>query len=82
MMLRGQIVFRKLNVFGHLTRHDRLEKMIIQERMEGVRSRGRLRRTWDIDIQEWTGDNLGEASRLAEDRGRWRASMKTTAAYL
>ena len=31
---------------------------------------------WDIGIQEWTGINPEEASRLAEARGRWRASTR------
>ena len=80
LMLLNQIIARKLNYFGHAIRHQGLEKLIIQGMLEGKRGRGRPPRSWCDDITDWTGKNLAEASHMAEDRKRWRATMKATAA--
>jgi exonuclease III len=82
MMLKQQTISRKMQHFGHVIRHDSLEKTIIQGKMEGRRARGRPPRTWYNDIEQWIGKNIGEACRIAEDREAWRQTIKATAARL
>ena len=57
--------------FGHIIRHNILEKTIIQGITAGKRGRGRPARTWEKDIEEWAGTNIGEATRMAERRDLW-----------
>ena len=82
MLLYQQIVCRKLRFFGHIMRHDSLEKAIIQGKVEGMRGRGRPRRAWYSDIEEWVGCSLHRASQLSERRDGWRDIVKATAARL
>ena len=56
--------------FGHIIRHNSLEKTIIQGITAGKRGRGRPARTWEKDIEEWAGTNIGEATRMAETERR------------
>ena len=82
MMLYEQIVGRKMRFFGHTMRHEGLEKCIIQGKVEGMRKRGRPQRAWHKNIEDWTGMKLHQASQLAQNRDKWRATMKATAAQL
>ena len=59
-------------------RHPCLEKNIV----EGKRRRGRPAAGWLDDIKEWTGLTVTNASRLANDRRRWKALIQTTPALL
>ena len=59
---------QKLKYFGHTLRHDSLEKLIMQGRVEGSRRRGRPRRRWMDDVVEWLEMGAEEAVRLAADR--------------
>ena len=46
----------------------------------GKRGRGRPARTWEKDIEEWAGTNIGEATRMAERRDLWCTVIDVTAA--
>ena len=48
-------VIRKLKVgyFGHIKRHESLEKHILEAKAAGRRGRGRPMRRWEQDIQDW-----------------------------
>ena len=48
--LLNNIKARKLSYFGHLKRHDSLEKHILEARLEGKRRKGRPTRRWTEDI--------------------------------
>ena len=63
----GPIKTSKITYFGHITRHDSLQKTILTGKMEGRRGRGRPRRQWMDDIKEWTGKTMLQCPRLAED---------------
>ena len=63
---------RKLKWYGHVTRTTGLAKTILQGTVKGSRRRGRQRKRWEDNIQEWTGMGLAETLRAAEDRGKWR----------
>lgn len=78
--LLPQLVRRKMKFFGHAIRHDKIEKSVIQGKVEGSRGRGRPMRAWHTDIEQWLGCSLHQASQLTHDRKLWRHSMKATAA--
>ena len=48
--------------------------------VEGKRRKGRPAAGWLDDIKEWTGLTVTNASRLANDRRRWKALIQTTPA--
>ena len=55
LVLRSQMMERKLKFFGHVMRHESFEKGIIQGMVEAKRKRGRPPREWMDDIKGWTG---------------------------
>ena len=59
-MLVKQMRKRKMKHFGHIIRHNSLEKTIIQGITAGKIGRGRPARTWEKDIEEWARANIGE----------------------
>ena len=82
MMLFKQITSRKRRFFGHAMRHDGQEETITQGKVEGMQGRGRRRRVWHSDIEEWIGCKLHPASQLAVNHDRWHTCMKDTATHL
>jgi len=70
--LRSQIMKRKTKYFGHIVRANKLQKQLLQGKLEGRRCRGRPRRTWTKDIEEWTKMSFIQCVRKSEDRGLWR----------
>ncbi|CAH1240819.1 WBSCR27 [Branchiostoma lanceolatum] len=63
---------RKLQWFGHVTRHDNLAKTILQGTLEGGRRRGRQKKSWQDNIAEWTSLSLSERLAAARNRRAWR----------
>jgi hypothetical protein len=65
---------RILRFFGHIIRRDglSLEKMMIEGKIEGKRSRGRTPMRWIDQIKTITGYPLEEAIRSAENRELWK----------
>ena len=61
----------KLKYFGHVTRHNGLEKTIMQEMVAGIRSRGKPRQKWEKYIT-YMFSTMATASRVAE----WICSEK------
>ena len=45
--------------------------------MEGARRRGRHKKRWEDNIEEWTGMGFGDFLRAAEDREGWRGIVAT-----
>ena len=58
----------KLKYFGHIKRHETLERDILEARIDGRRGRGRPTRRWKQDINDWMDMTTTQAGRLAEDR--------------
>ncbi|GFS08891.1 endonuclease-reverse transcriptase [Elysia marginata] len=52
----------KLKYFGHVVRHNNLEKLCLEGAVEGRRGRGRPRRRWTQDTSDWLGFSVREAS--------------------
>ena len=77
--LLNNIKSRKLKYFGHIKRHDSIEKIILEGVVPGKRRRGRPKRRWSQDIIEHLGVDVTEAGRLAQDRSAFRnAVMRAT----
>ena len=66
---------QKLSYFGHIKRHNTLEKLFLEGTCEGRRGRGRPRRRWTQDISEWMGVSTVEAGRQALERGEFRQAV-------
>ena len=67
---------RKLKYFGHMIRtKNSLAKDMITGLVEGDKRRGRPQRVWINDIEEWSGKNMAEVIRLAENRREWRIKV-------
>jgi len=68
------IMKRKLQYFGHMTRKNSLQKLLLEGKVDGKRQRGRPRRMWMDDIKGWTNKrSYAECVRDAQDRILWRA---------
>ena len=57
--------------FGHVCRHNTLPNIILQGTVDGRRRRGRPRKSWKDNINEWTGQSLSSLLRIVDDRSRW-----------
>jgi len=69
---------RKLKHFGHVIRHDNLQKTILQGTVEGSRRRGRPRKSWMNNITEWSGLHLQQLLRRAENRREWKKTAASS----
>ena len=74
-LLMSKIKKLKLNYFGHLKRHDTLERDVLEGMVEGKRGRGRPQRRWQQDIQEWLNNGVTECGRWAQDRDFFRRTV-------
>ena len=63
---------RKLRWFGHVTRREGMAKTILQGPAPGKRGRGRPRRSWMDDINEWSGLGGRGMQSHAHNREEWR----------
>ena len=73
--LLNTIIKHKMTYFGHVKRHDCLEKIICEGIIEGKRGRGRPRRRWSQDISDRLNTTVTEAGRQAQDRTAFRRAV-------
>ncbi|GFO05768.1 UDP-glucuronosyltransferase 2a1-like [Plakobranchus ocellatus] len=52
----------------------------MQGTVNGCRRRGRQKKRWDDNIREWTGLELRNTLRKAEDREEWKAVVRRSSA--
>ena len=71
----------KLKYFGHIKRHETLERHILEAKIEGKKRRGRPTRRWEQDINEWLGTTTAQAGRLAEDRILYRQKVQEATSH-
>ena len=65
----NNIKARNLSYFGHLKRHDSLERHILEARLEGKRRKGRPTSRWIEEIiKKWLPMSPTEAGREAQKR--------------
>ena len=74
---------RKLKVgyFGHIKRHESLEKRIQEAKAAGRRGRGRPMRRRGQYIQAWLGTTTTQAGRMVEDRMVFRKKIRGATSY-
>lgn len=63
---------RVLKFFGHIARHDNMEKLMVQGKPEGRRRRGRSPTRWTDLVEKLTESQFQVAARNAKDRRSWR----------
>ena len=73
--LLNSIKKHKMKYFGHVKRHDCLEKDIFEGIIEGKRGRGRPRRRWSQDIMDCLNTTVTEAGRKSQDRTAFRRAV-------
>ena len=61
--------------FGHIKRHESLEKHILEAKAAGRRGRGRPMRRWEQDIQDRLETTATQAGKMAEDRVVFRKKI-------
>ena len=64
---------QKLRWFGHVSRFSGLAKTTLQGTVKGRRKRGRLKKSWEYNIKEWTS-----STRAAENRTRWKGIVASS----
>ena len=62
--LETSIMKQKLKSFGHLKRSKGLGRIILEEKIDGKRERGRPRGQWERDIQKIYDWKLGNGQKL------------------
>ena len=74
---------RKLKVgyFGHIKRHESLEKHILEAKVAGRRGRGRPMRRWEQDIQDWLETTTTQAGRMGKDRVVFHKKIPEATSY-
>ena len=73
----------KLQHFGHLLqRADSLEKILMMEKTEGRRRRGRQRMRWLNDITDLMDMNLSKLWEMLRDREAWHVAVHGVAKKL
>jgi hypothetical protein len=63
---------KKLKLFGHICRMNRLVKNVVFVIIDGLNRRGRPRREWMGDIKEWCRTDAQTLNIMAQDRSEWR----------
>ena len=66
---------KRLAYFGHIKRHQSLEKTILEGKMPGHRNRGRPKRRWSDDIEKDLETDLSTAGRMAMNRDLFRSTI-------
>ena len=66
---------RKMKYFGHIKRHQGMEKTIMEGYMPGRRKRGRPRRRWVQDVMDDLQMSASDAGQLARERDVFRRAV-------
>lgn len=70
--LLSNVKKRKLNYFGHIKRHQTIQKDTLEGKVEGKRGRGRPRLKWEDNIKGWTQLNMAECNKMTKEREDWK----------
>lgn len=72
--LSAVVQSRILTYFGHVSRrnNDSIERLVVQGKVEGVRSRGRSPMRWTDQVKSVVGNRVSDCARQSANRERWR----------
>ena len=73
----SEIKSRQMKFFGHIMRHDDIEKLVLTGKINGCRGRGRPRKTFMENFEE-LGGTSNEIMHQTLDRSSWRNIMKNS----
>ena len=75
--LLSKIRMRQSKFFGHVYRHETMEKLAVSGMIEGKRKRGRQRTTYLTSLRRATSDESSNVTfaRMADDRQVWRSMI-------
>ena len=78
--LLPKVIKAKLSYFGHIERGhgSELSQLAIEGKVEGKRQCGRQRKQWFDNIKEWTGMELDECKRVAQDKNHWKSVVNSS----
>ena len=62
--------------------NERIAKIVLQEKMDGIKRKGRPRTAWMSAVEERTGISLPRAVELAQDREKWRKIAQNVGAHV
>ena len=71
--LLDSIKYRKTLYFGHVVRHQSSQKIFLEGKIEGRKGRGRPRKTWYKNIEDWTAMKFQDSSRIAQNRRSFKS---------
>ena len=63
---------KKLTYYGHVRRHNSLQKIVLQGEVDGKRGSGRRRKSWTGNVSEMTKMSMARCSVKALGRSEWR----------
>ncbi|GFR66139.1 endonuclease-reverse transcriptase [Elysia marginata] len=66
---------RQLAYYGHIRRHQSLQKTIMEGKINGKRQRGRKRKSWLGSMEETTTRRINECCEVALNREEWRRTI-------
>ncbi|GFS21492.1 endonuclease-reverse transcriptase [Elysia marginata] len=66
---------RQLAYYGHIRRHQSLQKTIMEGKINGKRQRGRKRKSWLGNMEETTTRRINECCEVALNREEWRRTI-------
>ena len=72
--ITNTIRVRKAKYFGHIKRHESLQRTILEGKIEGKRGRGRRTTSWTGNIEAYVRQPINICGRLVQDRRKWRTS--------
>ena len=74
---------RKLRWFGHVSMSSGLAKTILEGTVKGTRKKkGRQKKRWEDNINEWIGIDFASSTRAAENRTRWKGIVANSSVVL
>ena len=66
---------KKLAYYGHVRRHHSLQKLVLGNKVDGKRGRGRRRKSSTGNVSEMTKMSMAQCSVKALDRSEWRTMV-------
>ena len=73
--LLAEVKQRKMRYYGHARRHNNIQKMVMEGKIEGKRSRGKQRNNWLENVKTITGKKMKECCEIAMEREEWRTMV-------